>query len=103
MTVERTHISHETRYTLRDGGALRCVLALDTGQDGAGPAVWKILLPGPGGTEDLYGTKRFPKPDAAQLTAWVAPIVGRDAATELVGAVDADPPHITDWQRPAAG
>jgi hypothetical protein len=23
------------------------------------PATWKILQPGPGGTEDLYGTQRF--------------------------------------------
>ncbi|HXW46656.1 MAG TPA: hypothetical protein VEL03_17835 [Streptosporangiaceae bacterium] len=93
MTVERTHIAHETRYELRDGAVLRCVLAFDAGRDGAGPAVWKILLPGPGGTDDLYGTRELLRPDPAQLTAWLAPIVGEDAAGELVRAVSADPPH----------
>ena len=33
-------------------------------------AIWKILLPGPDGTEDLYGTHMFADPDAAQLQAW---------------------------------
>jgi hypothetical protein len=103
MTVERTHMTHETRYELRERGALRCVLAFDTGTDGKGPAVWEILLPGPTGTEDVYGTQEFARPDAAQLTAWLTPIVGRDAATELAAAVDADPPHATDWQHAADG
>ena len=51
----------------------------------------------------MYGTREFARPDAAQLTAWLAPIVGRDAATELAAAVDADPPHATDWQHSADG
>jgi hypothetical protein len=103
MTVERTHIGHETRYTLKDGGAVRCVLAFDVGQDAGGPAAWKILLPGPGGTDDLYGTKQLSQHDAAHLVAWLAPIVGQDAATELALAVDADPPHATDWRRSPGG
>lgn len=103
MTVERTHIAYETRYALRDRAGLRCVLAFDTGEDGRGPAVWKILLPGPTGAEDLYGTQEFAKPDAAQLTTWLEPIVGQDAATELAAAVDADPPHTADWQRERTG
>jgi hypothetical protein len=87
MTIERTHLAHETRYVLRDGTDRRCILAFDTGPDGAGPAVWKILLPGPTDTEDLYGTQEFARPDAARLTAWLAPTVGRDAASELAMAV----------------
>jgi len=79
------------------------MLTFDTGQDGGGPAVWKVLLPGPTGTEDLYGTQEFARPDAEQLTAWLAPIVGRDAATELAIAVDADPPHSASWQRMTDG
>jgi len=41
------------------------------------PATWKILLPGPSGTEDLYGTQRFLDPDAAQLQAWLSPACPR--------------------------
>jgi hypothetical protein len=103
MTVDRTDIAHETRYELRNGAGLRCVLAFDTGPDGRGPAMWKILLPGPAGTEDLYGTQEFLRPDAAQLTGWLTATVGRDAATELAAAVDADPPHAANWQRPPHG
>jgi hypothetical protein len=99
MTVERTYVAHQTRYALRDGEALRCVLAFDTGPDGGGPAEWKILLAGPAGNEDRYGSHEFLRPDAAQLIAWLAPIVGPDAATELATAVDADPPHSAAWQR----
>ncbi len=99
MAVERSHVDHETRYVVRDGTALRCVLAFDTGEGGGGPAVWKILLPGPAGTEDLYGLHEFLRPDAAQLSAWLTPIVGPDAAAELATAVDADPPHAAGWQR----
>jgi len=99
MTVERSHINHETRYLMRDGTAERCVLAFDTGEEGEGPAVWKILLPGPAGTEDPYGLHEFLRPDAAQLTAWLTPIVGPDATAELAKAVDANPPHGAGWQR----
>jgi hypothetical protein len=101
VTVERAHIDHLTRYTVRDGAALRCDLVFDTGEAGIGPAEWKILLPGPEGTEQLYGVHRFMRPDAAQLTNWLTPIVGPDAAAELAEAVDANPPHDADWQRPA--
>jgi hypothetical protein len=44
------------------------------------------------GTEDLYGTHRFPDPDAAQLRAWLGPFIGSDHAAELADAVDAAPP-----------
>jgi hypothetical protein len=27
MTVERIHTGHQTRYAMRDGAALRCILA----------------------------------------------------------------------------
>ena len=96
-------MAYETRYELRDGAGPRCVLAFDTGPDGRGPAMWQILLPGPTGTEDPYGSQEFLRPDTAQLTEWLAPIVGRDAATELAAAVDADPPRAANWQRPAHG
>jgi hypothetical protein len=101
MTVAGTHISHQTRYAMRDGAALRCILALDQGEDGTGPA--EILLPGPTGTEDLYGVREFLKPDAALLRARLTPIVCPDAAAELVMAVDAKPPPDGGWQRPADG
>jgi hypothetical protein len=97
MTVERTHITHETRYVLRNGAALRCVLAFDWAGRRWSRGV-EILLPGPGGTEDLYGTQEFPRPDAAQPTAWLTPTVGRDAASELAMADNADPPHAADYQ-----
>ncbi len=99
MTVDRTFIGHETRYTLRDGAELRCVLAFDTGQDGSGPAAWKILLPSRLGAENLYATRSGPEPDAAGLTAWLTPVVGQGAAAELALAVDADPPHSAARQR----
>jgi hypothetical protein len=103
MPVKRTYMPPQTRYALRRGAALRSVLAFDTGQEGEGPAVWKILLPGPAGSEDLYGAREFRGPDAAQLTAWLTPIVGGKAAAELVAAVDADPPPAAGWQRTTEG
>ena len=78
MSIERTHIGHQTRYELRDQAGLSCVLTYTADPDE--PATWKILLPGPGGTEDLYGTQRFISPDAAQLQAWLTRIVGADRA-----------------------
>jgi hypothetical protein len=62
VSVERTHAGHQTRYELRDQTGLCCVLTYTADQDE--PATWKILQPGPGGTEDLYGTQRFATPDA---------------------------------------
>ena len=98
MNVERTHAGHQTRYELRDVGAMACVLTYTA--DPAEPATWKILLPGPAGTEDLYGTQRFATPDAAQLRAWLGPIVGRDRAAALAGAVDTAPPPAAAWAGP---
>jgi len=103
MTVERAHFAHETRYSLLDSATVRCVLAFDTGGNGGGPAVWKVLIPGPAGTQDLYGTQEFVQPDLGQLTGWLAPIVGQDAATDLASAVDADPPHASGWRPSANG
>jgi len=96
MTVERTHADHQTRYELRDEAGLVCVLTYSFDPDG--PATWKILLPGPGGTEDLYGTQRFPDPDAARLEAWLSPLIGSDHAAELADAVDAAPPPPAAWR-----
>lgn len=97
MTVERTHAGHQTRYALRDGAALVC--ALTFGGPEIEPANWKILLPGPGGTEDLYGAERFRAPDVRQLRAWLTPIVGAGHAAALAAAVDAEPPPASGWQR----
>ncbi len=61
------------------------------------PAIWKILLPSPNGTEDLYGTQQFASPDAARLQDWLTPIVGSDHAAELADAVEAEPPPPAAW------
>jgi hypothetical protein len=95
MTVERTHAGHQTRYELRDEAGRRCVLTYTADPDE--PAIWKILLPGPDNTEDLYGTQRLPEPDAAQLQTWLSPLVGSDHAAELASAVDAAPPPAAAW------
>jgi hypothetical protein len=100
MTVTRTEVDHGTSYELRDDAGPRCTLGYSTDPDG--PAVWKILLPGPGGTEDLYGAEQFADPDAAQLKDWLSPFIGDDQATELVDAVDADPPPTAGWQSRSA-
>ena len=98
MTVERTHAGHQTRYEIRDSAGF--VGALTYTSDPDEPATWKILLPGPGRTEDLYGTQRFADPDAARLQAWLSPLIGSDRAAELADAVDAAPPPPAAW-RPA--
>jgi kynureninase len=72
MSVERTQRGHQIRYELRHDAALVGVLIF--GQPEIDPAAWKMLLPGPGGTEDLYGTERFQAPDARQLRAWLTPV-----------------------------
>ncbi len=96
MSVVRTNLDHVTRYELHDETGLSCVLTYTAEPDQ--PATWMILLPGPGGTEDLYGTERFASPDAAQLQAWLASIVGDDHAAELADAVEAAPPPPAAWR-----
>jgi hypothetical protein len=96
MTVERTHMNHQTRYELDAGAGLSSVLTYTAAPDE--PATWKILLPGPGGTEDLYGTQRIPTPDAGRLRAWLTPVIGSDHVAELAGAVDAAPPPTAAWR-----
>ena len=96
MSVARSHVGHQTRFELRGEAGLSCVLTYTA--DPGEPAIWKILLPGPGGTEDLYGTQQFAQPDAARLRAWLTPIVGGDQATELAAAVDAAPPAPAAWK-----
>jgi hypothetical protein len=95
MSVERKHAGHQTRYELHDEARLAAALTY-TAEPGE-PATWKILLPGPDGTEDLYGTERFPAPGPAQLTAWLGPIVGQDRAAQLAAAVDTAPPPSAAW------
>ena len=96
MTVDRTHISHQTRYELRGDTGPACVLTYTAAPDD--PAAWKILLPGPGGTEDLYGTRQTTEPDAAWLRTWLTPIIGADRAAELAAAVNAAPPPAAAWR-----
>jgi hypothetical protein len=96
MSIERTYAGHQTRYELRHQGGLSCVLIYTAERDAI--AVWKILLPGPGGIEDLYGTRQLPDPDSAQIRAWLTPIVGADHAAELASAVDSAPPPPATWQ-----
>jgi hypothetical protein len=96
MSVERTHAGHQTRYELHDEAGLSSVLTYTADPDE--PATWKILLPGPGGTEDLYGTQRFPDPDAVRLQAWLASIIGDGHAAELASAVEAAPPLAAAWR-----
>jgi hypothetical protein len=100
LTVERTHIGHETRYTKRDADAVRAILVFDTGEDGGGPAEWKILLPGPHQAEDLYGTRQGFWRNGGQIEAWLMPIVGPGTAAELAAAVEAEPPRAAAWPRP---
>jgi hypothetical protein len=90
MTVERTHAGHQTRYEIRDSAGFVCALTYTADPDE--PATWKILLPGPGRTEDLYGTQRFADPGPARIRAWLSPLIGSDRAAELAAAVDAAPP-----------
>lgn len=95
MSVERTQRGHQIRYELRHGATEVGVLIY--GQPEIEPAAWKILLPEPDGTEDLYAAEQFRAPDAAQLQAWLTPIVGAGPAAELSDAVDADPPLTSGW------
>ena len=97
MSVDRMHVDHQTRYELHDDTGLASELTYAAAPDE--PAVWKILLPGPGGTEDLYGTQQTPAPDAAWLRAWLTPIIGTDHAAELTDAVDAAPPPPAGWRQ----
>jgi hypothetical protein len=95
MTVERTHADHQTRYALDTEAGLSCVLTYTDAPDE--PATWKILLPGPGGTEDLYGTQRMAAPGTGRLRAWLIPVIGVDRAAELAAAADAGPPPTAGW------
>jgi len=95
MTVTRSYANHQARYELRGDAGLACVLTYTAALDE--PATWKILLPGPDGTEDLYGARQTPAPDAAWLQSWLAPVIGGEQAAELAAAVDAAPPPPAGW------
>jgi hypothetical protein len=100
MTVTKTVVDHGVAYELRDDAGPCCTLAYTADPDE--PSVWKILLPGPGDTQDLYGTEQFPNPDATQLERWLSPFIGDQHATEMADAVEADPPRPAGWRpRPA--
>jgi hypothetical protein len=96
MAVKRTSANHQTTYELRDDSGLSCVLTYTADPDE--PATWKILMPGPGGTDDLFGTRQFLSPDHAQLQSWLSPVIGEERAAELADAVDAEPPPPSAWR-----
>jgi hypothetical protein len=101
MTVDRTHtMNHETRYDLRSddsqGDGLAATLVYTAEPDE--PATWKILLPGPDGTEDLYGSRPSTDPNADWLRSWLTPIIGGDQAAELAAAVNDAPPASAAWR-----
>lgn len=95
MTVHKTYSGHQTRYELREAAGLSCVLSYTADPDE--PAVWKILMPGPDGAEDLYGAQQFSEPSAAQLQRWLTGVVGEERAAELADAVDSAPPPPSAW------
>jgi hypothetical protein len=97
MPVNRTHVGHQTRYELRQDGKLSCAVTYT--EDPEGPAIWKVLLPGPDGIEDVYAAEQFVNPDAEQLKAWLDPLVGKHHAAELTAAVDKEPPPPARWER----
>jgi hypothetical protein len=103
MTVDRTQLGHKTTYALREGGSLACVLTYGGVESDPEPEGWNILLPGPGGTEDLYGAEQFRTPGPSVIREWLAPIVGDDHAAELTAAVDAEPPKTSGWRRQDGG
>jgi hypothetical protein len=88
MTVVRTHAGQQTRYEIRDGDALGCALVYSADPDE--PATWKVLLPGPDGTEDLYGT--LEATGVGELRGWLSGLVGGERADALAAAVAAEPP-----------
>jgi hypothetical protein len=98
VATDRAQVGHQTKYALRDNGVLACTLTY--GEPDTAMAIWKILMPGSHGTNDLYGAERFVKPDAPQLRTWLTPLVGEAHATELAQAVDAEPPPTAGWQEP---
>jgi hypothetical protein len=97
MAVDRTHnLNHQTRYELSNDGGLAATLVYSA--EPGEPAIWKILLPGPDGTEDLYGTRQTPDPDADWLRTWLTALIGADQAAELAAAVNAAPPPSAGWR-----
>jgi hypothetical protein len=96
MSVTKSVVDHGVMYELRDDSGLRCTLAYTADPDE--PGVWKILLPGPDGTLDLYGAEEFAEPDAAHIRDWLSPFIGANLAAEMADAVDADPPAPAGWR-----
>lgn len=97
MTVHRTQVGYQTRYTLRAGATLSCVLTFGAGD--STPAEWTILLESTGTTRDRHVIHRFAAPVAVRLRAWLAQIIGAERAAELAAAVGARPPRPAAWQR----
>jgi hypothetical protein len=95
MTIDRIQAGDQTRYVLRSGGTESCMLTYGAAE--SAPDLWKILLPGPEGTDAIYGTEQFLTPDAGRLRSWLASVVGADRAAELTNAVNAQPPLTSGW------
>jgi hypothetical protein len=91
MTVDRTQLGCQTRYTLHDGAELSCTLTF--GADQGAPPEWKIVLPGSGGDRQLDAVHLFAAPVAVRLRAWLTEIIGPYQAAELAEAVGARPPR----------
>jgi hypothetical protein len=102
MTVDRTQLGCQTRYTLNDRAGLPVTLTFGAG-DGA-LAEWEILLPAAGDSSRPDVTRRFVAPVAVRLRAWLAPLIGPGQAAELADAVVNRPPRPMGRQRcaPAA-
>src|SRR5580658_462329 len=99
MTVYRTEVGRQTRYTLRDPAGLPCTLTFGAGEGAL--AEWKIVLAGTAGGSHLYAMQRFAAPVSVRLRAWLASIIGPGQAAELAGAVVAQPPRPSGWERRA--
>jgi hypothetical protein len=100
MTVSRTQMGYQTRYTLRDRAGLPCTLTFGVGESAV--AEWTMVLPRTGSSHP-YVMRRFAAPVTARLRAWLAPIIGPERATELAAAVGNQPPQPQDRQRHTTG
>jgi hypothetical protein len=96
MTVDRTQMGCQTRYTMDDRAGLPVTLTLGAA-DGAA-SEWQIRLPATGKSSHPDVMHRFTAPVTVRLRAWLVPIIGTARAAELSAAVGAQPPRQRGWQ-----